>query len=371
MTSKQIRVLAAVVAIVLAGFAVAALSRTDEPPEVVASDMNHGAVRFTKGQERRVLNALEAANASTSTDERVAEGRRIFRDTSLFENGESCQTCHAEGSASSKAGTMVHDTQAPPTSPMPPTDFDGPRDPPALWGLAKTPPYFWNGNVPTLQKAVERPVMGHMKRFVTGPCRPVTPAPNSAVDPNPNRDPGCDAEAGRIASQLIAYFNTLDPPTTAFDQGRLSVQALRGEKIFQGKGGCIECHGGPLFTDNAVHNTGVPQVDIQSPYSDRELDCKLTPGDCVLDLGGKPPPIPPECTGNNPPAGCEAQPPADTAFINTPQLRDLKNTAPYMHNGAFATLAQVVRFYDAQSTIRPLNLEPNEVNDLVAYLESL
>ena len=42
-----------------------------------------------------------------------------------------------------------------------------------------------------------------------------------------------------------------------------------------------------------------------------------------------------------------------------------------MHNGAFATLEQVVRFYDTQSTIRPLNLNDDEVADLVAYLESL
>jgi cytochrome c peroxidase len=333
--------------------------------------MNHGDVRFTKGQEQRVLNSIEATTDATAPDALVAEGRRIFRDTTLFENGESCQTCHAEGSASSKAGTMVHDTLAPAKSPMPPTDFDGPRDPPALWGMAKTPPYFWNGDVPTLQKAVERPVFGHMRHFVTGTCRPKVPDPKSAVPPNPNRPASCDGEAGRIAAQLIAYIETLDPPTTAFDQGTLSAQALEGEKIFQGKGGCIECHGGPLFTDNAVHNTGVPQVDIASPYSDRELDCATTPGDCTLDLGGTPPPVPPECTGTNPPLGCEDKPPPNTAFINTPQLRDLKNTAPYMHNGKFATLEQVVRFYDTQSTIRPLNLEDDEVDALVAYLESL
>jgi cytochrome c peroxidase len=392
MTRKPIRVLAAIAAIVVAGFAVAVLSRSDDPPPVVATDMNHGNVRFTEGQEQRILNAIEATTESTSRDALVAEGRRIFRDSSLYEDGESCQTCHAEGSASARAGTMVHDKQAPPASPMPPTDFDGPRDPPALWGLAKTPPYFWNGDVLTVQKAVERPVMGHMSRFVTGPCRPVKGV--GTVPDNPDRDPGCDAEAGRIAAQLIAYIETLDPPTTAFDQGTLSEQALEGEKIFQGKGACIECHGGPLFTDNGVHNTGVPQVDIDSPYSDRKLNCATTPGECTLDLGAPPPPVPPECTGNNPPLGCEDKPPAGTAFINTPQLRDVKNTAPYMHNGGCLsraqeqglvdsgvagvrvngqcdTLREVVEFYDSQSTIRPLNLSDGEMADLVAYLESL
>ena len=69
-------------------------------------------------------------------------------------------------------------------------------------------------------------------------------------------------------------------------------------------------------------------------------------------------------------------------------MRDLKNTAPYMHNGAFQTLEQVVRFYNGPplsttgmpdntvpanpaSNLAPLNLTTQEMNDLVAYLESL
>jgi cytochrome c peroxidase len=371
MRSRRIRVLAAVAAIVVAGFAVAALSKSGDGPAVGLTDMNHGDVRLAKGQEAKILNALDDTTQSVSNDALVAEGRRIFRDPSLFEDGESCQTCHAEGSASSKAGTMVHDTQAPGRSPMPPTDFDGPRDPPALWGLSQTPPYFWNGDVPTLDKAVARPVFGHMKKFVTGDCRPVEPAPKSTTPANPDRSSDCDVEAGQIAAQLVAYIKTLDPPTTAFDQGTMSEAALRGEKIFQGKGGCIECHGGPLFTDNAVHNTGVPQRDIKSPYTDRQMSCLSQPKSCTLDLGGTPPPVPAECTGTNPPLGCEDKPPPNAPFVNTPQMRDLKNTAPYMHNGAFATLEQVVRFYDTQSTVAPLNLTDDEVSDLVAYLESL
>jgi cytochrome c peroxidase len=194
------------------------------------------------------------------------------------------------------------------------------------------------------------------------------------------RPDGCDARAGELAAQIIAYVKTLDPPSTSFDQGTMSKEALAGEKLFQGKGGCIECHGGPLFTDNLEHNTGVPQVAM--------------PGDGTrmsFDLGAKPPPVPPECTGANPPAGCEAAPPVTvpgcpaantvvtprtpagrcSAFINTPQLRDLQHSAPYMHNGAFATLEEVVDFYNTDSALSPLSLTTSEVKQLVAYLKSL
>jgi cytochrome c peroxidase len=352
MTRKPIRLLAAMAAIVLAGLAVAALAR-DHGPSVRMALVNteHGKIELAKGEQKRILNAVATTTSQTSNDQLVAQGRAIFNDASLFENGETCQTCHAAGSASPKLGTMVHDTKADTSvKPAPPTDFDGPRDPPALWDLAKTAPYFWNGNVPTLAAAVMRPVMGHGKLFQTGACAGTTSA-------------DCDAEAARRVAALVAYIKTLQPPATAFDEGTLSPAALRGEKLFQGKGGCIECHGGPQFTDNLIHNTGVPQVTFTSPYGTgtRKSD----------DLGALPPPPDPACAGPNPAAGCDAAPPATSPFINTPQMRDLAATAPYMHNGAFKTLTDVVQFYNRQSTLAPLNLTDAEVSDLVAYLESL
>jgi cytochrome c peroxidase len=369
MKRKPIRLLVAVAAIAVAGLGVAALAGNGGSSGGT-DDMHHGKVTFAKGQERKILNAVATTNASTPNDQLVAEGRNVFRDTSLFQDGESCQTCHAEGAASPDLGTMTHDTQATGDGLAGMTDFNGPRDVPALWGLDKTAPYFWDGSIGTLNAAILRPVKGHMKRFVSGDCK------------NSNTD-ACNAAAAKLVSQLVAYVKTLDPPVTAFDEGKLSPAALRGEKIFQGKGGCIECHGGPLFTDNLTHDTAVPQVTFKSPY--RAADA---PAVTSNDKGAPPPPPDPGCEGPTPPAGCDAAPTGASAFINTPQLRDLKNTAPYMHNGAFQTLEQVVRFYNgpplsnsgmpdntvpanASSNLAPLNLTPDEMNDLVAYLESL
>jgi cytochrome c peroxidase len=356
MMRKPIWVLAAVVAVVLAGLAVAALSQDDPPPAI--SDMNHGDVKFAEGEEGRILNATAATTSAAAADELAAEGRRLFRDASLFEAGESCQTCHAEGSSSSRLGIITHDTKVAELEtkpvPAPPSDFDGPRDPPALWDLAKTAPYFWNGNVAMLEAAVLRPVKGHMKEFVTGPCS----GDQATSD-------ACTRKAGEMAAKLVAYVKTLTAPTTDFDQGTLSPAALRGEKLFQGKAGCIECHGGPSFTDKGTHNTGVPQVTFTSPYG-------TGPARLSNDKGAPAPPLPPECDVSNPPEGCESDPrQAGSAFIDTPQMRDLRATAPYMHNGAFPTLKAVVDFYNTGSAVSPLNLSPDEVDDIVAYLESL
>jgi cytochrome c peroxidase len=366
MTRKPIRVLAAVAAIVLAGFAVAVVSRDDTPDPAAFVDMNHGDVKLAKDQMQHVLNAARTDTAQVAQDQLVAKGRKIFRDPTLFENGETCQTCHAEGGASARLGTMVHDTKVPELNvkpPTPPSDFDGPRDPPALYDLDKTPPFFWNGNVKTLEQAVATPVFGHMKMFVPGGDDQM---PAGYIDCQTNSTRAeCVDQAGKIAAALIAYIKTLKAPQSAFDDGTLSTQALRGEKLFQGKGGCIECHGGPDFTDNLVHNTGVPQVDFTSPYRPDG-----SPKIHSNDLGAPAPPADPACTGANAVA-CDAAPPTTSAFVNTPQMRDLKDTAPYMHNGAFKTLKEVVDFYNTQSTLKPLNLTPPEVDDLVAYLESL
>ncbi len=366
MTRKPIWVLAAIAAIVIAGSAVAFVARDDSPKSAAFVDMNHGDVKLAKGQLQRVLNAIDTQTSQVANDQLVAQGRKIFRDPSLFENGETCQNCHAEGAASARLGTMVHDSEVPNLSPVPvptpPSDFDGPRDPPALFDLDKTPPFFWNGNVPTLEQAVATPVFGHMAAFVPGG----NGAPDGLIDCQSNSTRAeCVKQAGDIAAALIAYIKTLKAPESAFDDGTMSVQARRGEKLFQGKGGCIECHGGPDFTDNLVHDTGVPQVDFKSPYR---------PGNPTIhsnDKGGPAPPPDPACAGTPLPPGCDAAPPTTSAFVNTPQMRDLKDTAPYMHNGAFDTLKEVVQFYNTKSTLAPLNLTGSEVDDLVAYLNSL
>ena len=177
----------------------------------------------------------------------------------------------------------------------------------------------------------------------------------------------CDQEAADRVAALTAYVKTLDPPTTAFDEGQLSPAAKAGEKLFQGKGGCIECHGGPLFTDNLIHNTGVPQVQLQEP-----LPGPVTPNSRATTPARRRPPADAGVHGDPPARRLRgASPGAGSAFINTPQLRDLKATAPYMHNGVFKTLEEVVQFYNSGSSLGPLSLSAAEVQQLVAYLESL
>jgi cytochrome c peroxidase len=255
----------------------------------------------TGGQLDRLLHATQAAATSAPAAELVAGGRLLFRSSQVAKDGESCQSCHTEGKAAPALGTIGHPTE--------PGDFTGPRDPPSLIGVGRTAPYGWTGAVPTLNQMVVNTIVNH---FTAGATQP-------------------DAKTGEQAAALVAYLKTIKAPGTPFDLGTLSPAARRGERLFQNKGGCIACHGGPLFTDNHLHNTLVPEM----------------PG--ANDPGASAPPH----------------------SFNTPQLRDLANSAPYMHNGRFKTLREVVEFYNSQSSVSPLNLTPAEVSDLVAYLEEL
>jgi cytochrome c peroxidase len=192
-------------------------------------------------------------------------------------------------------------------------DFRGLRDAPSLWDIAKTAPYNWIGGNATLEAQATDAVTTHFK--------------NDAAD----------ATGERVAA-LVAFLKTIKAPVTRHDQGRLTDQELAGEEVFVGKGGCIACHGGPQFTDNLIHDTDVPQNDS-------------------AQLGG---------------AADDPGSPAVPGGFNTPQMRDLRNTAPYMHNGVFTTLEQVVDFYDTNAiTGGPLRLTGAEKAALVAYLKTL
>lgn len=274
---------------------------------------------------RETLNAVDKITLQTPQAELVAKGRELFRSSAIAKSGESCQGCHTDGGANAAIGTTPHDPAN--ASISGPTDFKGVRDVPTLFNVGRTDPYFWIGDVATLNEVSIATIQNHWLSQAT-----------IAAD----------------AAALTAYMKTITPPVTDFDRGTMSASALRGQDLFQGKAGCIACHGGPDFTDNRKHDTFVPQ-----PAG-------------ATDPGANPPPVGTTCPLSPIPKAPDPNRPLDCAF-NTPTLRGngLANTAPYMHNGAFTTLEQVVSFYDGSSSVAPLGLTAPEQADLVAYLQAL
>ena len=146
----------------------------------------------------------------------------------------------------------------------------------------------------------------------------------------------------RIAMAIATYERTLYSNQTPFDVGNLTAAESRGQQVFN-LADCNDCHTGTLFTDNLFHNTGI------RPFAEDQ-------GLFVV-------------TGNQ----------NDLAKFRTPSLRNVELRAPYMHNGRFATLEEVVEFYNRggdvaaanleRNRVRPRNLSAQQKADLVAFLK--
>jgi cytochrome c peroxidase len=179
--------------------------------------------------------------------------------------------------------------------------------------------------------------------------------------------------------RLLVSKNAPFDRYVAGDRTALDDAQKRGLRAFVGKGACVSCHSGPAFTDGKFHALAVPQVganvaatdlgrnqdvpallaspfNVNGPYSDDTTTTKLT--------------------------GL-AQTDAQKGQFRTPGLRGVARTGPYMHTGAFPTLAEVVAYYDKGGAdpgdagivkdplFKPLGLQGTEGADLVRFLESL
>ena len=152
--------------------------------------------------------------------------------------------------------------------------------------------------------------------------------------------------------------------------------AKRGFALFTGKAGCVACHSmdrtHALFTDHAVHNTGVGTAPAAP------VRVEVAPGISAAAVVPAGPARPPQAARDLGRMGITDNP-ADLQAFRTPGLRNVALTAPYMHDGSLATLSDVVRFYAAggepnqnlDPRMQPLALSEGDVADLVAFLESL
>jgi len=164
---------------------------------------------------------------------------------------------------------------------------------------------------------------------------------------------GSDATPQNIAQAIAAFERTLVASNSPFqryvrgDTKALSAAAVRGFELFRTKALCATCHTQPLLTDNRFHNISVPQV---GPLGEDAGLSAITKGA------------------------------ADAGKFKTPSLYNCASLSFFMHDGAYSTLAEVVRHYNQGGNpqnasqdplIMPLKLSEAEQSDLIAFLQSL
>jgi cytochrome c peroxidase len=150
----------------------------------------------------------------------------------------------------------------------------------------------------------------------------------------------------------------------------MSEPAVRGMDLFKGKAGCIACHNGPNFTDSGFHNTGLTRnKEFDKPEFQK-----------ILAFDAKRMKIEnPEKVSDDPGRYLVTKDKADWKKFKTPTLRNLADTAPYMHDGRYETLDAVIEHYNRggdkvenqDARIQPLGLTQAEKDDLKAFLHAL
>lgn len=182
-----------------------------------------------------------------------------------------------------------------------------------------------------------------------------------------------DINGMRVFNALGEFIKSVETTNSPFDKfakgdaSAISAEAKQGYELFKGKAGCVACHNGPIGSDGKLHNTGVPENPevLKNPVRTITMLRHYSTSGMPNYMNVR----------NDVGSYAITKKPSDMGKFQTAQLRDLKYTAPYMHNGMLATLDDVVAFYNqgggAGSVLKPLNLAAAEQKALVTFLLTL
>lgn len=264
------------------------------------------------------------------TEPGVALGRALFADTRLSgNNSQSCSSCHrVEVAFSDASHRLSHGAEG----------TEGQRNAMGLFNLAWQTNFFWDGRARSLREQVLAPIQNPAEMHAT--LEDVTNKLAAAGYGGAFEAAFGSAEINpdRIARALEQYLLTLVSGHSRFDRVQAGIETptaeeSRGFQLFfteydprheQYGADCFHCHGGALFSDFGFHNNGLD--DRQS----------------ATDVGRG------AVTGRG----------TDRARFKTPSLRNVAVTGPYMHDGRFATLEEVIGHY-VSGVKRSETLDPN------------
>jgi cytochrome c peroxidase len=315
-------------------------------------------------------------------------GQRLFFDPRLSGSGQiACVRCHLpehNWTDQLRRGSGMAEVD---------------RNTPTLMNLRAQRWFGWDGAADSLWSQSLRPILD--RRELAATPRHVAQLVRSDEDyacrytktfgkpPSPTDDESVFVDIGK---SLAAFVETLTSGHTPFDRfrdalakgealplGTYSDSAMRGLRIFIGKGACESCHSGPNFTNGGFFSTGLSKSGVHGRSDPGRHAAIQRMLDSRYNLLG---------AYNDDRTGASAAHTRQAALEKTasgdfkvPSLRNLVLTGPYGRDGSTDTLADVVRHYSGIDPVRlhardgrpaqPLNLTQREQTDLVVFLESL
>ena len=286
------------------------------------------------------------------SEAKVRLGRRLFFDARLSADGSlACASCH----------DPRHGMASPDRVAIGVGGAVGTRNAPSILNRGFAARFFWDGRSPTLEEQALEPIENPLElassvesslQRLRSDAQTVELFRQAFAEEDPEAAPAEVVTATHLAQAIASFERTLNAGNSRVDRFRsaeyaaLDARARRGMWLFESRGGCWQCHNGPLLSDDDFHNTG---VSFGRP--DRDVGRSRISGD-----------------------------EADRFRFKTPSLRGVAQTAPYMHDGSIATLAEVIEFYDRGGApddpmldpkMKPLDLSPEDRQSLVDFLQAL
>jgi len=277
---------------------------------------------------------------------RAALGEKLFFDKLLSRDRTiACASCHLPQFGFADTVAFSRGINGTPTR----------RNTPGITNVSGRPNFFWDGRAATLEEQALQPIISPDEMGL-----PIAQAVQRLNQSESYRllfrqvfnD---TANEHNILQAIAAFERTLETANSPYDRyingddAALSPAAKRGRLLFIGKANCNNCHSGEDFTADRFKNIG------------------LFNGTTLLDAGRY------EVTHDS----------AHLGLFKVPSLRNVAVTAPYMHNGMFKTLKDVLHYYNQPDSFlrnsirrdlslnKPLQLTPGELDDLEAFLVSL
>ncbi len=311
------------------------------------------------------LPAPPSPPGNPTTPEKVELGKKLFFDRRLSGDGTmSCATCHDPGNGFADGL---------PVSLSYPTTRNW-RNSPGLVNVAYRKTLFRDGRSSSLEEQALFPMMSpfEMNRNLDYLEEVLKTVP-AYVDAFRSVFGG-EITRQRVAMAIAAFERTLVSRDTPLDRhlrgepGALSARQRAGLALFLGKAGCAACHSGPNLTDERFHNLGVPE-DPGATEDPRVLATARFVGKVSGFTEYR-------TLTEDPGRFLVTKDPGDRKAFATPPLREVAGTGPYMHNGAFATIGEVIAFYDRgggddpkkSRLLRPLGLSVEEKESLREFL---
>lgn len=294
--------------------------------------------------------AILFIRATFKTDEPATKaelGKLLFFDKILSKDRTiSCASCHLPEHAFADTAALSKGVGG----------RRGVRNTPSAMNLSLQRIFFWDGRAKTLEDQVLAPIANPVEMNLPVDKALLRLQKSKKYNRYFKRIFNSEPDSVNLAQAIAAFERTLETSESAFDNWKFSGKgnavsdaAKRGFIVFNEKGKCIRCHFGADFTTNEFRNIGL--------FNGKEFNDS---GRVVISGKAE-----------------------DLGKFKTAGLRNTAITAPYMHNGMFKTLNEVIDFYNEPEKVvpnsinrdtilaKPLGLTAQEKSDLEAFLNSL